>query len=41
MSKQKSCGVVVACSLLVGFALAKGPRKCPNENHSRRAGNRK
>jgi hypothetical protein len=24
MSKQKSCGVVVACSLLVAFALAQG-----------------
>jgi len=24
MSKQKSCGVVVACSLLVAFALTQG-----------------
>ena len=27
MSKQKSCGVVVACSLLVAFALAHGAKK--------------
>ncbi len=24
MSKQKNCGVVVACSLLAAFALARG-----------------
>ena len=41
MSKQKSCGVVVTCSMPVAFALAQGSKKVSYENHSRRAGNRK
>jgi hypothetical protein len=41
MSKQKSCGVVVACSLLVAFALAQGAKKvCLRKPQQTRAGNR-
>jgi hypothetical protein len=31
MSKQKNCGVVVACSLLVAFALAQGQEGVPTK----------
>jgi hypothetical protein len=32
MSKQKSCGVVLACALLVAFALAQGAKKVSLRN---------